>query len=110
MNRNVSKKWMKEEHGGKCLWDFLQLTNSTYLWAGRHSNPWAAEMESRDSAGLMTIKERIEFCPTCGRNSGLLEREKYKLVCGMLTSTKSPLLSEYYLGKGTFRRPPLPRL
>lgn len=65
--------------GNACGISFQVLTNSIYLWAGRHSNPWAAagaEMESRDSAGPVTIKTKIEFCPTCGRNSGLLERER----------------------------------
>lgn len=113
-----TNRWKKNVVGNasEISFSWRAITNSTYPLAGRQSNqrhPWAAagaEIESRDNAGFMTIKEGIEFCPTCGRNSGLLEREKYMIVCEMLTITESPLLSEYYLGKETLRRPPLQRL
>lgn len=90
---------MKEEHSGKCLseisFSWEAVTNSTYPFVGKCKNrrhDWtaaSAKIESRHSAGFMTIKKGIEFCPTGGRNFDILEREKYMLVCKMLTTTES---------------------
>lgn len=66
--------------------------NNAYPFVGKCKNrrqDWAAaraQIESRHSAGFMTIKRGIEICPTCG-NFGILEREKYMLACKTVTES-----------------------